>query len=229
MPTWLAFAVTRLLEEHFGRLVDYDFTAEMEDDLDKIASGQENRVHWLSRFYFDSDGGLKPLVDDLGDIDARDINTIDIGDGIVLRVGRYGPYLEAPGENGTEPRRASVPDDVAPDELDVAKARELLETNADGDRELGVDPDTGRRSWPQRAVRPVRDRGRRGGRQRVRRSPARGACSRACSFRPSRSTTRCASSRSRGSSASIPRAARRSRRRTAGTAPISRRARTRDR
>src|SRR3954471_18190897 len=144
VPTWLAFAVTRLLEEHFGRLVDYDFTAEMEEDLDKIASGQENRVHWLSRFYFDTDGGLKPLVDDLGDIDARDINTIEIGDGIVLRVGRYGPYLEASGEDGQEPRRASVPDDVAPDELDVEKARELLDTNADGDRELGVDPDTGR-------------------------------------------------------------------------------------
>jgi DNA topoisomerase-1 len=100
VPTWLAFAVTRLLEEHFGRLVDYDFTAEMEEDLDKIAAGQENRVRWLSRFYFDSDGGLKPLVDDLGEIDARDINTIEIGDGIVLRVGRYGPYLEAPGEDG---------------------------------------------------------------------------------------------------------------------------------
>jgi DNA topoisomerase-1 len=144
VPTWLAFAVTRLLEEHFARLVDYDFTAEMEEDLDKIAAGQENRVRWLSRFYFDSDGGLKPLVDDLGDIDARDINTIEIGDGMVLRVGRYGPYLEAPDADGGEPRRASVPDDVAPDELTVEKARELLETNADGDRELGVDPDTGR-------------------------------------------------------------------------------------
>ena len=144
VPTWLAFAVTRLLEEHFSRLVDYDFTAGMEEDLDRIASGQENRAHWLSKFYFDADGGLKPLVDDLGDIDARDINTVAIGDGIVLRVGRYGPYLEVPGTDGEEPRRASVPDDVAPDELTVEKARELLETNADGDRELGVDPDTGR-------------------------------------------------------------------------------------
>ena len=144
MPTWLAFAVTRLLEEHFSRLVDYDFTAAMEEDLDRIASGQEDRARWLSRFYFGTDGGLKPLVDDLGDIDARDINTVEVGDGIVLRVGRYGPYLEAPGEDGGEPRRASVPDDVAPDELTVDKARELLETNADGDRELGVDPDTGR-------------------------------------------------------------------------------------
>jgi len=144
VPTWLAFAVTRLLEQHFGRLVDYDFTAAMEEDLDRIASGQEERARWLSRFYFDSNGGLKPLVDDLGDIDARDINTVSIGDEIVLRVGRYGPYLEAPGADGEEPRRASVPDDVAPDELTVEKARELLETNADGDRALGTDPDTGR-------------------------------------------------------------------------------------
>jgi DNA topoisomerase-1 len=143
VPTWLAFAVTRLLEEHFGRLVDYDFTAAMEEDLDRIASGQEDRAHWLSHFYFDS-GGLKPLVDDLGDIDARDINTVSIGDGIVLRVGRYGPYLEAPGTDGEEPRRASVPEDVAPDELTIDRARELLETNADGDRVLGTDPDTGR-------------------------------------------------------------------------------------
>jgi len=159
VPTWLAFAVTRLLEEHFGRLVDYDFTASMESDLDRIAAGQEQRAQWLSRFYFGAEGsgggaangdgpivpsGLKPLVDDLGDIDARDINTVVIGEGIVLRVGRYGPYLEAPGAEGEEPRRASVPDDVAPDELDVAKARELLETHADGDRVLGTDPATGR-------------------------------------------------------------------------------------
>jgi DNA topoisomerase-1 len=144
VPTWLAFAVTRLLEDHFSRLVDYDFTAAMEEDLDRIASGQEDRAHWLSHFYFDREGGLKPLVDDLGDIDARDINTVVIGDGIVLRVGRYGPYLEESGQDGQEPRRASVPDDVAPDELTLEKARELLENNADGDRELGADPDTGR-------------------------------------------------------------------------------------
>jgi DNA topoisomerase I len=156
VPTWLAFAVTRLLEEHFGRLVDYDFTASMEADLDRIASGDENRSAWLTRFYF-GDGsasiagengnggapqGLKPLVDDLGDIDARDINSVPLGEGIVLRVGRYGPYLEVTGEDG-EPKRASVPDDVAPDELTVAKARELLETQAEGDRVLGTDPDSG--------------------------------------------------------------------------------------
>ena len=166
VPTWLAFAVTRLLEDHFGRLVDYDFTASMEADLDKIASGEEDRAAWLSRFYFGPgggdgapvaalgtgpdgdarlDGGLKPLVDNLGEIDARDINTVTLGEGIVLRVGRYGPYIEAPAaEPGGEPRRASVPDDVAPDELTVAKALELLETNGEGDRVLGTDPSTGR-------------------------------------------------------------------------------------
>jgi DNA topoisomerase-1 len=154
VPTWLAFAVTRLLEEHFGRLVDYDFTAAMEADLDKIAAGQEQRATWLTKFYF-GDGvepvagqlpdGLKPLVDDLGDIDARDINSVPLGEGIVLRVGRYGPYVEAPGEaEGDEPRRAGVPDEIAPDELTVEKARELLETQSDADRELGTDPDTGR-------------------------------------------------------------------------------------
>ncbi len=167
VPTWLAFAVTRLLEEHFGGLVDYDFTAAMEADLDQIAAGEQDRKEWLARFYFgdpkggpegadgapvagqphpgppDAMHGLKPLVDDLGDIDARDINSVPLGEGIVLRVGRYGPYLEVPGEDG-ETKRASVPDDVAPDELTVAKARELLETQGDGDRELGADPDTGR-------------------------------------------------------------------------------------
>ncbi len=162
VPTWLAFAVTRLLEEHFGRLVDYDFTASMEEDLDRIAAGQQGRAAWLSRFYFGeaSDGsdstspggngggpgpaGLKPLVDNLGDIDARDINTVQLGEGIVLRVGRYGPYIEVAGVDGQEPQRASVPDDVAPDELTVDKARELLATQGDGDRSLGTDPETGR-------------------------------------------------------------------------------------
>jgi DNA topoisomerase-1 len=160
VPTWLAFAVTRLLEEHFGRLVDYDFTASMEADLDRIAAGEENRSDWLSKFYFGdpqtsqapelnggskppAPHGLKPLVDDLGDIDARDINSVPLGEGIVLRVGRYGPYLEMAGEDG-ELKRASVPDDIAPDELTVARARELLETQADGDRVLGSDPDSGR-------------------------------------------------------------------------------------
>ncbi|MBK6885710.1 MAG: type I DNA topoisomerase [Tetrasphaera sp.] len=165
VPSWLAFAVTRLMEEHFGRLVDYDFTAAMEADLDDIARGDAQRVEWLSRFYFGDEAssgeGLRDLVADLGDIDARAISTIDIGDGLVVRVGRYGPYLEevvpegvdaatgellpaaAPGEVPT-PRRTSIPDDIAPDELTPAKARELLARSADDGRVLGTDPATGR-------------------------------------------------------------------------------------
>ncbi len=154
VPSWLAFAVTRLLEENFERLVDYDFTAGMEEDLDAIAAGQKDRVAWLSRFYFGGGQdatttdalGLRDLVENHPEIDAREVNSIEIGDGIVLRVGRYGPYLEdaaAPGVEDGTPRRASVPEDLAPDELTVAKARELLETQPDGDRVLGEDPVTG--------------------------------------------------------------------------------------
>jgi DNA topoisomerase-1 len=153
VPTWLAFAVTRLLEENFDKLVDYDFTAAMEEDLDAIAAGQKDRVEWLTRFYFGSEAvegpdgdGLRELVANLGEIDAREVNSIDIGDGITLRVGRYGPYIEETGgelgEDGT-PRRASVPDDLAPDELTASKARELLETQPEGDLVLGTDPATG--------------------------------------------------------------------------------------
>ncbi|GEK22458.1 type I DNA topoisomerase [Cellulomonas xylanilytica] len=152
VPSWLAFAVTRLLEENFDWLVDYDFTAEMEEDLDAIAAGDKDRVDWLSRFYFgDGSGneegeGLRDLVANLGDIDAREVNSIPIGDGIVLRVGRYGPYLEdsaaEPAEDGTT-RRTSVPEELAPDELTVAKARELLDTQPEGDQVLGTDPVTG--------------------------------------------------------------------------------------
>ncbi|MFL6098718.1 MAG: type I DNA topoisomerase [Actinomycetales bacterium] len=153
VPTWLAFAVTRLLERHFPRLVDYDFTAGMEEDLDRIAGGEENRVQWLHRFYFGNGGdvgsidgeGLRSLVEDLGEIDARDISTVPLGEGLVLRVGRYGPYVEAatPVE-GEEPRRATVPDEIAPDELTPDKARELLAASADDGRVLGTDPANGR-------------------------------------------------------------------------------------
>ena len=137
VPAFLAFSVVGLLEKHFGRLVDYDFTASMEDDLDRIAAGDEQRVEWLGRFYFgDGNGGLHELVSDLGAIDAREINSLEIGDGIVLRVGRYGPYLERDGQ------RASVPEELAPDELTVEKAEELL-AQPSGDRELGTDPETG--------------------------------------------------------------------------------------
>ncbi|MDH5281539.1 MAG: type I DNA topoisomerase, partial [Thermoleophilia bacterium] len=140
VPTFLAFAVTQLLEEHFARLVDYDFTARLEDDLDRIAAGDEQRVEWLRRFYFGDGGpGLRALVTEhLDEIDAREVNrVIDFGDGMELRVGRYGPFLQR-GED-----RASVPDDLAPDELTAEVARELLERPT-GDRELGVDPATGR-------------------------------------------------------------------------------------
>ena len=138
MPSFLAFAVVGLLEQHFGRLVDYDFTARMEDDLDRIAAGDEHRVAWLRRFYFgEDDDGLQQLVSDLGAIDAREINSIDIGGGIVVRVGRYGPYLERDGQ------RANVPEDIVPDELTVERATELLEQPS-GDRSLGTEPETGR-------------------------------------------------------------------------------------
>jgi DNA topoisomerase-1 len=137
VPAFLAFSVVSLLEKHFGRLVDYDFTASMEDDLDRIAAGDEHRVEWLGRFYFgDGTGGLHELVSDLGAIDAREINSLEIGDGIVLRVGRYGPYLERDGQ------RASVPEELAPDELTVERAEELL-SQPSGDRELGTHPETG--------------------------------------------------------------------------------------
>ncbi|KQX61629.1 type I DNA topoisomerase [Angustibacter sp. Root456] len=147
VPSWVAFAVTRLMEEHFGRLVDYDFTAAMESDLDRIADGEEQRSAWLQRFYFgDADSaleGLRDLAGDLDEIDAREISTVPIGEGVVLRVGRYGPYVEVTGEDG-EPRRATVPDDVPPDELTVEMARELLTMGGDEGRVLGDDPASGR-------------------------------------------------------------------------------------
>ncbi len=141
VPSFLAFAVTGLLEQHFGRLVDYSFTAKMEDDLDAIAAGDQERVDWLRHFYFGGDGagdeGLHALVSDLSEIDARAVNSLPIGEGIVLRVGRYGPYVE----RGDE--RASVPEDMAPDELTIEKAQELLSAPT-GDRALGVHPEWNR-------------------------------------------------------------------------------------
>lgn len=139
VPTWLAFAVVRLLEENLPDMIDYDFTADMEANLDRIAAGKEDRVEYLSDFYRGSEKnkGLRELVDGLGDIDAREVNTIEIGDGIAVRVGRFGPYLEQVGADGAEAKRASVPDDVAPDELTVAKAHEILDAAIQGDRVLG--------------------------------------------------------------------------------------------
>ncbi|WP_179445225.1 type I DNA topoisomerase [Naumannella cuiyingiana] len=142
VPTWLAFAVTRLLEEHFTQLVDYDFTAELEDTLDEVAKGDAHRVAVLSEFYFGGGDavGLKALTTELGDIDARKISTFGIGDldsGLSVRVGRYGTMVE-----DAEGNRAAVPDDLPPDELTVEKARELLARPMGEERELGLDPET---------------------------------------------------------------------------------------
>ncbi|WP_313565861.1 type I DNA topoisomerase [Mobilicoccus sp.] len=161
VPRWLAFAVTRLLEEHFSSLVDYRFTASMEADLDAIARGDAGRVEWLQKFYFgdsaESAAGLRHLVENLGDIDAREISTVRLGDNMVVRVGRYGPYVQEEVPEGVDPatgeitgadpkeaRRASITDDIAPDEMTPAKARELLEQASDDGRVLGTNPETGR-------------------------------------------------------------------------------------
>ncbi|KAA9395303.1 type I DNA topoisomerase [Kocuria coralli] len=153
IPSWTAFSVVRLLEEHFSDYVDYDFTAEMEEGLDRISRGEEDRQQWLRQFYFGEDGvdnGLKPIVDDLGDIDARALNSIRLTDEVTLRVGKYGPYLEAGGsvdpETGevTDPVRANVPEALAPDELTPEKVAELMEIGRADGRELGTDPETGR-------------------------------------------------------------------------------------
>jgi DNA topoisomerase-1 len=157
VPTWLAFAVINLLEQHFERLVDYGFTASMEDDLDLVATGGRAGVDWLSAFYFGSVdgkegglaklGGLKQLIGkNLDEIDAREINTIPIGrsasgEEVVVRVGRYGPYVTV-GPEGEGQLKASLPEDLAPDELTVDKAVELASAPS-GDRVLGVDPVTG--------------------------------------------------------------------------------------
>jgi DNA topoisomerase I len=140
VPSFIAFAVVTLLEQHFAHLIDYDFTAQMEEALDEIARGEAARVPWLRRFYFGSEGeeGLKELVSDLSDIDARAVSSFPLpGTDIVVRVGRYGPYLERDGE------RANIPDGTAPDELTPEFAAELL-SRPNGDKILGTDPATGR-------------------------------------------------------------------------------------
>jgi DNA topoisomerase-1 len=140
VPSFRAFAVVALLEQHFEKLVDYGFTARMEDDLDRIAEGEEHRVDWLKRFYFGTDGdeGLHDLVTHrLGDIDAREINSFPLGNDITLRIGRYGPFLER-GD-----KRVSVPETMAPDELTLDVAEELL-AKPSGDHDLGTHPETGR-------------------------------------------------------------------------------------
>ncbi|MUL84161.1 MULTISPECIES: type I DNA topoisomerase [unclassified Mycolicibacterium] len=164
VPSWVAFAVIGLLEQHFGRLVDYDFTAAMEDELDEIANGQEQRTNWLSNFYFGGEhgvegsiaraGGLKHLVGgNLEGIDAREVNSIKLFDDaegrpVVVRVGRNGPYLErmiidpeAP-DGALKPQRANLKDELTPDELTLELAEKAFATPQEG-RVLGVDPATG--------------------------------------------------------------------------------------
>jgi DNA topoisomerase-1 len=142
VPTWLAFAVTRLLEEHFTKLVDYKFTAEMEETLDEIANGEAARVAVLKEFYFGPQDspqeGLEKLVNELGEIDARALSTFSLGEGIDVRVGRYGTYIEDP-----DGRRANVDAELPPDELTLEHARQLLEKPAAEEREVGTDPATG--------------------------------------------------------------------------------------
>ncbi|WP_036227104.1 type I DNA topoisomerase [Marmoricola sp. URHB0036] len=152
VPAWLAFSVIRLLEEHFARLVSYEFTAGMEDILDEIAGGRRDRNTELAEFYFGSGQveGLKELVTELGEIDAKELATFPIpgpdgsDSGIALRVGKYGPYLEGPGDDGTPAaKKANVPDDLPPDELTLEKAKELLANPAGEEIPLGTHPETG--------------------------------------------------------------------------------------
>jgi DNA topoisomerase-1 len=155
VPSFVAFAVVNLLEQHFEALVDYKFTAKLEDELDDIAGGDLRRVDWLTEFYFGGEryaggiaasGGLKQLIGQrLEEIDARGVNSIPLratgpeGEPVVVRVGRYGPYLQAGGEDGP---RVSIPEDLPPDELTSEKVAELLAAPS-SDRELGIDPESG--------------------------------------------------------------------------------------
>ena len=151
VPAWLAFSVVRLLEEHFARLVSYEFTARMEDVLDEIANGRKDLQTELAEFYFGGGNveGLKKLVTDLGEIDAKELATFPVRrpdgtpSGIDLRVGRYGPYVEDTTAEGETKPRANVPEDLPPDELSEEVARELLAHPAGAEKELGTDPATG--------------------------------------------------------------------------------------
>lgn len=142
VPTFTAFGVVGLMESYFPRLVDYEFTAEMESDLDRIAGGEADAVPWLAAFYFGDDGLKDKVAEKLDEIDPRIVNTIPIGEDesgteVVARVGRYGPYVERGEERG------SIPDGVAPDEVTVEMALELIEQQNKGDKIFGTDPNTG--------------------------------------------------------------------------------------
>jgi DNA topoisomerase-1 len=142
VPTFLAFSVTGLLEQHFTKLIDYEFTASMEEDLDRIANGETERVAWLTNFFYGSENnpGLEDLSADLGAIDAQAINTMKMGEDIEIRVGRFGAYLQQ--GQGEERKFANIPEEMAPDELTLPKAIELL-AKPSGERKLGIDPGTG--------------------------------------------------------------------------------------
>ncbi|HUG31331.1 MAG TPA: type I DNA topoisomerase [Acidimicrobiia bacterium] len=142
VPTFTAFGVVGLMEQHFPNLIDYEFTAAMESDLDRIADGEEESVPWLTAFYFGDDGLKQKVASRLDEIDPRAVNSIPIGEDesgteVVARIGRYGPYVERGDERG------SIPEDLAPDELTVARAIELIEQQNRGDKIFGTDPDTG--------------------------------------------------------------------------------------
>ena len=165
VPSWVAFSVVGLLENNFDALVDYDFTSSMEDELDEIAHGNQDRTKWLSGFYFgDADaresmaqalarrGGLKHMIEDnLESIDARAANSLKLFDDaegrpVIVRVGRYGPYIErVVGEKDGEPeyQRANLPESATPDEITLEMAEKLFATPQSG-RELGVNPANGR-------------------------------------------------------------------------------------
>lgn len=159
VPTWTAFSVIRLLEDHLGSLVDYDFTAQMEDYLDQISRNEQGFLEYLREFYFGDDAsdsakpgdgkvvGLKRLIESkASEIDPRAMSRFSLGtpeegeyrEEVAVRVGRFGPFVEQ-GE-----RRASIPDQLPPDEITLAKALELLATAAVGEEPLGHDPETGK-------------------------------------------------------------------------------------
>ena len=151
VPEWIAFTVTRFLEQNFGDLIEYDFTAGMEADLDRIATGELDRSSWLKGFYFgDGDKGLTKVIEGVGDSDPREINSFEISEGVTLRTGKYGPYIEVSGNPGDEGfdengrRIVNIPDGMAPDELTPEKAQELIEAPVGGDRVLGDDPESGK-------------------------------------------------------------------------------------
>ena len=151
VPEWIAFTITRFLEDNFEQLVDYAFTAQMEEDLDLIASGDLDRSTWLHRFYFGGEGieGLHATVENVGDSDPRAVNSIFIAENITLRTGKYGPYIETmvePGSEGADEngrRIVNIPEGLAPDELTVEKAQELIDAPIISDRIMGQDPDSG--------------------------------------------------------------------------------------